>query len=123
MAATGFFEWKAVARLRHPYRIAMKGGAPFALAGLWERWQPGGGPVIETFAIITTTANAIVAPIHDRMPAIIDRADYDAWLESTDVITARALLHPFAAENMSAHPVSTRVNNPQNDDPGCIAPE
>jgi putative SOS response-associated peptidase YedK len=70
----GFFEWKAIKgeKAKQPYAIAMKDGAPFGLAGIWENWkEPASGEWIRTFAIITTSANEMVADIHDRMPAIL----------------------------------------------------
>jgi putative SOS response-associated peptidase YedK len=79
----GFFEWKAIKgqKAKHPYAIAMKDGAPFGIAGIWENWkEPASGEWIRTFAIITTDANEVVADIHDRMPVILAPADYVRWL-------------------------------------------
>src|SRR5262249_20982247 len=79
----GFFEWKAIKgqKAKQPYAIAMKDGAPFAIAGIWENWkEPASGEWIRTFAIITTDANELVAEIHDRMPVILAREDYARWL-------------------------------------------
>lgn len=97
----------------------MADGSPLAFAGLWERWDKGEEP-LETFTIITTTPNELVAPIHDRMPVILDPADYDAWLESPDTAIPMALIQPYPANRMSAYPVSTRVNSPRNDDAAVI---
>jgi len=118
--ADGFYEWRKLpGGGKQPYRITMADGAPFAFAGLWERWSKGPEP-LETFTIITTTANSLVAPIHDRMPVIIDAADHDAWLEARDTAIPMALLRPYPAERMTAYPVSTRVNSPRNDDASVI---
>lgn len=117
--ADGFYEWRRVGSRKQPYRITFADGAPFAFAGLWERWTKGPEP-LETFTIITTTANSLVAPIHDRMPVIIDPADYDAWLEARDTAIPMALLEPYPAERMTAYPVGTRVNSPRNDDASVI---
>lgn len=117
--ADGFYEWRKTATAKQPYRITMADGSPFAFAGLWERWSKGDQP-LETFTIITTTANELVAPIHDRMPVILDPADYDAWLESKDTAIPMALLQPYPARRMSAYPVSTRVNSPKNEDAAVI---
>jgi putative SOS response-associated peptidase YedK len=79
----GFFEWKAITgqKARQPFAIAMKDGSSFGIAGLWENWrEPASGEWVRTFAIITVPDNELVATIHDRMPAILHRADYDRWL-------------------------------------------
>ena len=114
----GFFEWKAIKgqKAKQPYAIAMKDGAPFGLAGIWENWkEPASGEWIRTFAIITTDANELVADIHDRMPVILAPADYARWLgEEPD---PRDLMRPFPADLMRMWPISTRVNKPENDDP------
>ncbi len=115
----GFYEWKRSGGAKQPYRITMADGSPFAVAGLWERWTKGGEP-LESFTIITTAANELMASIHDRMPVIIDPATYDAWLESRDTAIPMALLEPYPARRMSAYPVSTRVNSPRNDEPAVI---
>jgi len=119
-----FFEWKAIkgARVKQPYAIAMKSGAPFAIAGIWENWQkPGGEEWMRTFAVITTTANELVHDIHDRMPVIIPKDAYDRWLSAIEP-DPRDLLVPFPAELMTMWPISTRVNKPDNDDPGILGP-
>lgn len=118
VAADGFYEWKKYGRERLPYRITPKEGGLFAMAGLWDRCTSPAGERIESFTIITTDANEVVRPLHDRMPVILDAADFDAWLAAP-----RAdLLRPCPAERLAAHPVSPRVNNPRNDDPDCLAP-
>ncbi len=118
----GFFEWKAIkGRAKQPYAIAMKDGAPFAIAGIWENWkEPASGEWIRTFSIITTDANALVADIHERMPLILAREHYARWLgEEADPCD---LMRPFPAELMRMWPISTRVNKPENDDPSIIEP-
>ncbi len=119
----GFFEWKAIKgrRTKQPYAIAMKDGAPFALAGIWENWKaPASGEWIRTFAIITTDANELVATIHDRMPVILARDDHARWLgEEPD---PRDLMRAFPAGLMRMWPISTRVNKPENDDPSIVEP-
>ena len=117
----GFFEWKAVKgrSAKQPYAIAMKDGAPFALAGIWENWKAS-GEWVRTFAIITTDANELVAGIHDRMPVILARDDYARWLgEEPD---PHDLMRPFPAGLMRLWPISPRVNTPENDDPSIVAP-
>ena len=119
----GFFEWKAIKgqKAKQPYAIAMKDGAPFGIAGIWENWkEPASGEWIRTFAIITTDSNELVADIHDRMPVILAPTDYAPWLgEEPD---PRDLMLPFPADLMRMWPISTRVNKPENDDPSIIEP-
>lgn len=119
--ADGFYEWQKVGSRKQPWRITMKDDGLFAFAGLWERWERDG--VIESFTIIVTEANDLMKPIHDRMPVILDPADYDEWLApETNGAAAQALLRPFPPAHMRAYLISTRVNSPRNDDPGVIAP-
>ncbi len=122
--ADGFYEWRPAGRRKQPYRIVMKDGAPFAFAGLWDRWRGGDGETIESFTIIVTEANALLRPIHDRMPVILDPADYAAWLEAGPeaVPYLKDLLRPYPAEMMTAYPVDPRVGNPRHDDPALIEP-
>jgi len=117
-----FFEWaKTHAKgPKQPYAIGLQAGAPFALAGLWESWQhPETGELIRSFCIITTAANALIAPIHDRMPVIVPPAAFDRWLSPVEP-DPRDLLVPFPADLMRLWPVSLRVNSPANDDPGLL---
>ena len=94
----------------------MKSGEPFALAGIWENWQrPDTGEWVRTFAVITTTANELVARIHDRMPVIIPTESHDRWLSTLDP-DPRDLLVAYPAGPMRIWPISTRVNKPENDD-------
>jgi putative SOS response-associated peptidase YedK len=120
----GFFEWRAIKgqRAKQPYAVAMKDGGPFGLAGIWENWQhPETDEWIRTFAIITTNANELLAPIHERMPVILAPADYKRWL-STIEPDPRDLLKPYPAEPMRIWPISTRVNRPKNDDAAILEP-
>ena len=121
LPADGFYEWKPVAGGKQPYRIAMQDGAVFALAGLTERWLSPDGEVLDTCAIVTTPANALMTALHDRMPLIIAPEDYARWLDRSvdDVVD---LLTPYPAGEMSFHAVSTRVNAVKNDDPSIIDP-
>lgn len=124
--ADGFYEWSEKAgppgkqARKPPYLIKRTDGAPFTLAGLWERWNSG-GETIETFALITTDANATLGTIHHRMPVIIAEADRAAWLDPANK-DAEALLKPAPDDAMTAIPISTRVNNVRNDDPSLIEP-
>ena len=118
--ADGFYEWQKGANGKQPYYIRMEDGSPFAFAGLWESWQ--NGTEIRSATIITTDANDVVAPIHDRMPVILHPEDYALWLDpdfdEKEALTT--LLKPYPAEVMEAYPVSRRVNSPSNNEPRCI---
>jgi putative SOS response-associated peptidase YedK len=119
--ADGFFEWQKDGRTRQPLVVRRKDQAPFAFAGLWERWpQPGGG-VLRSCTIITCPANELIAPVHDRMPVILATEDYERWLDPSRA-DGRELLEPYPAAELEAFPVNPRVNSPQYDDPECIAP-
>ena len=118
--ADGFFEWRKDGKVRQPLLVRRQDGAPFAFAGLWERWKQPDGDVLRSCTIITCPPNALVAPVHDRMPVILDAADHAHWLDPE--AGGSDLLKPCPAEWLEAIPVSTRVNSPQNDDPECIAP-
>lgn len=116
----GFYEWKRDGKEKQPFNITMRDKKPFALAGLWECWN-GDGKSIESCAIVTTTANELMATIHDRMPVIVHPADFDEWLAG-DPDEAAALMRPFEAEAMTAYPVSSIVNNARNEVPECVTP-
>ncbi len=122
--ASGFYEWQRRERGKRPYYVRMRDGRPFAFAGLWDRWKSPDEDVVETCAILTTAPNAVLAPIHDRMPVILPPAEYARWLDPTlpDADSLAPLLVPFPPEEMLAYPVSTRVNAPAVDDEKCIAP-
>lgn len=118
--ANGFYEWKVVAGgAKQPLHIGMKDGAPFAFAGLTERWLAPDGEVLDTCTIITTEANALLSPMHDRMPAIVAPADYERWLDVT-LPDVGDILAPYPAQLMDYYPVSTRVNAVRHDDAGLI---
>lgn len=126
--ADGFFEWRREGAGRQPYLFAMTDRRPFALAGLWERWTPPPGRAgllpgidpgrpLETCAVLTTEANALVAPVHHRMPVILGPEAVGDWLAGREIP-----LGPFPARGMAATRVGARVNSARHDDPRCIAP-
>jgi len=118
--ASGFYEWQREDNMKLPYFIAMKEMKPFALAGLWERWVHD-QILLESFTILTTAANDLIQPIHDRMPVIIPVQHYDEWLlPTTEEAVLFNLLSPYPAEEMLAYPISKLVNNPENDRPEVI---
>ncbi len=122
--ADGFYEWKKIGPKKQPYFIHLPDDKPFALAGLWERWADADGRPLETCTILTTDANASLRPLHTRMPVIVEPADYAAWLDTatTEPEQFRPLFASLTSEQLIATPVSTHVNSPANDDPGCLAP-
>src|SRR5580698_1752649 len=120
--ADGFYESEKLGtKVKQPYNFGMADDAPFAFAGLWERWRDRAGEFIETCTILTTKPNALVADVHDRMPAILRVEDYECWLDPgiTNTETVGDCLKPFDASLMRKYPVGTRVNRPENDDEEC----
>ena len=123
MLADGFYEWKKLAKGKQPMHFSLQDHQPFGCAGLWEHWQSAEGSEIESCTVITTAANDLMRPVHDRMPVILAPQDYDAWLDpQSSGDRLQNLLRPYAAAEMAAYPVSTQVNNPQHETPDCIAP-
>lgn len=126
--ADGFYEWRTEEGRKQPFRIGLKGGAPFAFAGLWESWTPpDAGPdtrPVETCTIVTCDANEKLRPIHPRMPVILPEDGYEPWLATPeeDAQALLGLLVAYPAEEMAFYRVSPRVNNVRNDDADCIAP-
>jgi putative SOS response-associated peptidase YedK len=126
--ATGFYEWRRGARAPQPYLIRRRDSRPMGLGAVWDHWRPPGSDprqmTIESCAVLTTPANALIAALHDRMPLVVDPANYELWLdpEVKDPARLQELLRPFPADEMEAIPVSARVNSPANDDPSCVEP-
>jgi putative SOS response-associated peptidase YedK len=123
--ASGFYEWKLTGRLRQPWLFRLRDEQPFAFAALWETYRTPEGQTLEACVLITTAANALMQPVHHRMPAILaDASAWTAWLDpritSTDSLAP--LLRPLPAEALSATPVSARVNQVRHDDPACLEP-
>ena len=120
--ASGFYEWQKRGDGKQPFFIRPADQGYFAFAGIWDHWEGDNGEVIDSCSIITTNANSPMATIHDRMPVILEEKDCLTWLD----IGARKeqllkLLRPCSDNLLEKYPVSTRVNSPRNDDPGCIA--
>jgi putative SOS response-associated peptidase YedK len=124
--ADGFFEWheKEKGRAKTPYYIRLKSRKPFTFAGVWSSWTSPSGVDVLTCTIITGEANELIAKIHQRMPVIVPPGMREVWLdpENQDTESLRALLKPFAPEEMEMFPVSRHVNSPRNDDPFCVEP-
>lgn len=121
--ADGYFEWQKTDSGKQPFYLHLDDDRPFAMAGLWESWvNPATSQPLETCTIITTQANQVTRPIHDRMPVILSAGDYDLWLDPQvqDANRLDALLRPFEGSGLRADPVETYVNSPRNDDPRCV---
>lgn len=120
---SGFYEWKKTGRTKQPYFVRAADNLPMGLAGLWEVWRSPDGSELHTCTIITTDANATIQPLHDRMAVVLPPDAYALWL-SPDAKPSEldALLKPAPDDLLIAYPVSTRVNNPVNDDPSLIEP-
>jgi putative SOS response-associated peptidase YedK len=121
--ADGFYEWKKSGKTKQPYFLEMAGGRPFVFAGLWERWTKS-PPAVESFTIITTPPNALLADIHDRMPAILTEDAARLWLDQSvdDVKTLTSLLAPYPADQMAARAVGRLVNSASHDSVDCVKP-
>jgi putative SOS response-associated peptidase YedK len=118
--ADGFFEWLTDGKKKRPHRFTLKTGAPFGFAGLWDVWAREKQKLV-TCCIITTTANELVQPLHDRMPVILPAEHYAEWLDpGTHQKRLSALLQPYPADAMQATEVGRAVNSPRNDGPECI---
>jgi putative SOS response-associated peptidase YedK len=122
--ASGFFEWQKTGAGKVPHWIRLKSGALFAFAGLWDTWHDPDGGELHTYTIITCAPNALMEPIHNRMPVILRREDEESWLNPDTVESERLLplLQPYAAGKMEAYPVSRAVNNPRNDGAKLVDP-
>lgn len=121
--ATGFYEWQGARPPKRAFYIHATDQDICSFAGLWSRWNGPGGEDLLTFAILTTAANAVVLPVHDRMPCILRPGDEAAWLDpSTRVADAKVLLRPYPAEATDAYPVASLVNRPATDGPELITP-
>ena len=121
--ADGYYEWQRSGAIKQPYFISFAAGAPFGMAGLWERWRdPGSGELLESCCIVTTSPAPSVAHVHDRMPVIIPPDAYSEWLDPDNAATDRLarLLVPCEAPGLQARPVSRRVNDARNQGAGLL---
>ncbi len=134
VAADGFYEWKREGKAKQPFLIRRADRRPFAFAGLWSLWRdpqlpqlsPAGEriPPLLTFTILTTAANELMKPLHDRMPVILTPDRFDLWLDPAvgDAAHLLPLLAPAAVEGWETEPVSKSVNSPAHDAPDCVEP-
>ncbi len=120
--ADGFFEWQRQGRAKIPMYIRLRAQVPFAMAGLWDTWHDAEGNTLSTCTIVTTTANTLMQPIHERMPVIIAPEGEALWLDRqcSDPQQLLPLLVPYEATAMEAYPVSTLVNSPRHNSPECL---
>jgi putative SOS response-associated peptidase YedK len=122
--ASGFYEWKTEGTRKIPYYIHLKDSPVFAIAGLYDVWYDTFNEAHPTYTIITTNANELVRPLHDRMPAILKREDESRWLDG-DIPASdemKRILSPYPSGEMDVYPVSSRVNSPDADDERLIQP-
>lgn len=114
--ADGFYEWQRTAGKKQPFFFRMRNEKSFGFAGLWERWEGEGGEAVNSCAILTTEANEVLRPVHDRMPVILHPDDYDLWLsgDARELNLIKEMLRPYPAGEMVGYPVGTSVNSPRN---------
>ena len=124
LPADGFYEWKKTPSGKQPLYVQRADGELFALGGLWESWESPQGEVIDSATILTTTSNALLREVHDRMPVIIPREHFGRWLDPArhDPAELVDLLQPYPPERMKMTPVSRTVNSPVNETPECVRP-
>ena len=122
--ADGFYEWQATGGAKQPYFFHRQDGYPMAFAGLWDRWEKGEDGPLKTFTILTTSPNEVVAPVHKRMPVILEPEHHDLWLNPSleDPESLLPLLVPARPDLLETYPVSTYVNNPAHEGPDCVEP-
>ncbi|HEY9650407.1 MAG TPA: SOS response-associated peptidase [Coleofasciculaceae cyanobacterium] len=122
--ADGFYEWRQQEgkKQKQPFYFQLNDDSPFAFAGLWEHWEDSNGEEIDSCTILTTQANELMHPIHNRMPVILESKDYELWLnpEVKQSELLQPLLRPYPTQEMTAYPVSTLVNKPSHDSADCI---
>jgi putative SOS response-associated peptidase YedK len=120
--AEGFYEWKAGKGGKTPFLIRRADNEPFAMAGLWERWKGRAGEALESCTIVVTDANELVRDIHDRMPVILARNDFEGWLDpdNKDTTSLLTMLVPANPDRWTMYRVSRQVNSPRNDGPELL---
>lgn len=120
---SGFYEWEHTESSRQPYFIHMTDSSPMCLAGIWEAWKSPDGTEIETFSILTTAANKLIEPLHDRMPVILQPGDYALWINRNihNTHQLEPLYLPYPPDLLVRQKVSTLVNNVRFDSPVCVA--
>lgn len=122
--ASGFYEWKKEGSAKQPMYVTLARAPMLFFAGLFSVWKSGDGKELPTFTVLTTEPNALMKPIHNRMPVILHERDFEQWLDRDfkDTDALKRLLVPYAPGEMKAYPVSSIVGNARNDVPECIEP-
>lgn len=122
--ADGFYEWQKAGKARRPMRIVLQSRQPFAFAGLWETWRNPEGETVRSCTIVTTQANELLRPIHERMPVILPRELEEFWLDGdvTDSAALTDVLAPYSGDVMDCYEVSPLVNKAANDGPDLVVP-
>ena len=122
IAADGFYEWERTSA-KTPHYIHKMDGKPFGIAGLWEQWQNKSNDIIESCTLLTTEANDLLKPIHNRMPVILNPSDFQCWLDPAnhDLAKLQKLLTPSSKTHFESYTVSSYVNNPRNESIQCIS--
>jgi putative SOS response-associated peptidase YedK len=119
--ADGFYEWKRIdEKTRKPYAFRRANDAPLAFAGLWDAWKQPDGGWLESFSIVTTDANALMEPVHNRMPVILHPRDYDRWLGQDGGRAPVDLMRPYESEEMACAPCNPQVGNVRNNGPEML---
>ena len=120
--ASGFFEWRKADSGKEPVYVTLASGRPLAIAGLWDTWKDEAGAELRTFTLITTQANELLAPIHDRMPVILPPDAVESWLDPAERTAQELapLLEPLPSSLLRVQAVGKLVNSPSNDTPECI---
>jgi putative SOS response-associated peptidase YedK len=122
VVADGFYEWQRQGKTKQPFHVRSASGDLLVMAGIWDRWMTPDGEIIETFSIITKPAEGLIAKIHDRMPAIVDREHFADWLDPERAPEPLRALLAAPSPALETIPVSTLVNKPGNDGPECLEP-
>lgn len=124
IAADGFYEWKTENKKKLPFHIHFPDRGPFAFAGIWEAWHDPQGKLVETCTILTTTANELLKPLHERMPVILSKANHPRWLDPgiKKVEELNDLFAPLPADALEMFPVTPQVNKWSFDEPSCVEP-
>jgi len=121
---SGFYEWEKKEKEKIPHYIHLRDGDIMSLAGLWETWRSPEGERIETCTILTTAANSLLKPLHDRMPVVLHNEEFDLWFnrDVDDINLLTELFHSYPSDRLEEHIVSKEVNSPGKDSPECIVP-
>ncbi|RFC33926.1 MAG: putative SOS response-associated peptidase YedK [Candidatus Nitrotoga sp. LAW] len=123
--ASGFYEWKTENGIKYPWYVSLKSGSPLAFAGLWEIWHPEDGEPIESCCIITTAANSLMEPIHERMPVILNPDQWTTWLspQEQQIVKQLQMIHPCDPDSLQVWPVTRELNRVGlRDDAGLVEP-